>query len=294
MIVYYNKKGDFISITKHYLSKFIGLFITFLVFITNDNKNNVMKEKKILWALLSFILFTSLLFSCSKTKNTKPNGKLQLHFNLINTSLLLGTNTVKSNLTWDEGFMNVNSIGIDNILGEIEGKKSSESELDSKEMDSTSIVNFFIPNQKFLNVNITPGSYSNIKIRVDITQTATSPALYLKGKFFDNQGNLIPVEFSLNEGSLDANLNNQQDGEFHGGENNGLELVAFAKNLIVDPQNIATATVNLDFKLLFNGINDIDFQNATRVNGVIVINKSINSAIYNVLKTNINKFSRID
>lgn len=257
-----------------------------------------MKIKKITSIVLSFVLFGSLMISCTKSKSIKPLGKLQLHFNLLNNSLLLGSNsnvpTTKSNLIWNEGFMHVTSVRMDSLLGEIEGKKSNEIEQHLQEKDSSSIINFFIPHQKFLNVNIAPGVYSNVKIRVAIAQTLTVPSLFLKGTFTNAKGNLIPVEFSLNEGNLNTNFNNQQSGEFLGGDDNELVLIAFAKKLNVDTQNIATATVNLDFKLLFEGVKASDFESATLINGCIIINKTTNSAIYKILKANIKKFSKID
>ncbi|MBU2045965.1 MAG: hypothetical protein KJ712_04465 [Bacteroidetes bacterium] len=202
------------------------------------------------------------------------------------------TSSTKTNLEWDEGFMNVNKVGIDSILGEIEGKKKSKTEHSLE--DTSSIINLFTPNQKFLNVSIAPGNYSNVKIRVDIAQTVSAPALFLKGKFTDNNDNLIPVEFSLNEGDINSSNNDQQNGNYQGGKDNGLEILALANSLNVDTQNIATATVNVDFKLLFNGVRATDFEAATQVNGKIIINKTSNSTLYNLIKTNINKFSKID
>ncbi len=255
-----------------------------------------MKTKKILLVALGLILSVSIITACNKAKNATPSGKLQLKFNPVNTNSSLmtvgNTASTKTNLEWNEGFMNVSEVRVDGIAGEIEGKKKSESEHSVE--DTSSIINLFIPNQKFLNVSIAPGNYSNVKIRMDIAQTVSAPALFLKGKFTDSKGNLIPVEFSLNEGDMNSNVNNQQNGDYQGGQNNGLEIVVLTNSLNVDTQNIATATVNLDFKLLFNGVNDSDFETATRVNGKIIINKTTNSAIYNIVKANINKFSKID
>ncbi|MBD3749766.1 MAG: hypothetical protein IE931_09735 [Sphingobacteriales bacterium] len=256
-----------------------------------------MKTKKLIIGLLSSLIVTATLSSCSKSKNSTPAGMLQLHFNTVNNSIILGKQTngtlgIVPNLEITSGFMNVTSVGLDHVSGEIERHASNEN-LSMRE-DTSSIVEFFVPNQKILNVNINSGNYSNVKIRVDISQTLTHSALFLKGNFKNSIGNVIPLEFSLNEGDLRSNFNNEQNGEYHGGQNDGLELSALANSLYVDTQNIATVVISLDFKLLFEGIHTSDLESAKLTNGTLIINKNLNQTIYNQIKSNINKFSKID
>lgn len=258
-----------------------------------------MKTKKLIIVLMSSLIVTGLLSSCSKSKNSTPAGKMQLHFKTVNNSIILGTPTnstlgITPNLEFTSGFMNVSSVALDHAAGEIERHTSNENENLSMKEDTSSIVEFFVPNQKILNVNINPGNYSNVKIRVDISQTSTHPALFLKGNFKNSVGKIIPFEFSLNEGDLNSNLNNEQNGEYHGGQNDGLELSALANSLYVDTQNIATVVISLDFKILFEGIHTSDLESAKLTNGTLIINKNLNQTIYNQIKSNINKFSKID
>lgn len=253
-----------------------------------------MKIKKILFVASGFILTASLLVSCAKSKNSAPAGTLKLQFNPLNANVTLGTTTTSTNskLSWTEGFLNVTEVHVEGIP-EVEGKNETEGkdEKDDSMADSTSVVNLFNPNQKFVNLEVAAGNYSNVKFRIEIAQKLTTPALFVKGTFTDSKGNIIPTQCSINNQSTNNYTNG---GEHDENDDNELEIRATASTLNVTAQNAGTATVNLDFNLLFTGITDVALETATRVNGQIIIDNANNTAIYNIVRSNVNSFSHMD
>lgn len=258
-----------------------------------------MNTNKILFIAFGCILSANFLLSCAKTKSSIPSGTLHLQFQSVKNNLALNTigniPQINLNLMFTEGFLNVSEVYIegvsrDEVKNEIERNNENSHSTD----DYSSVVNLFTPNKKFVNLNVASGNCSNVKIRIDIAQKSAVPALFLKGTFTDGKGNQIPVQYSLNEGSANTNLNGNHDKNQDSGEDDDLEMVVFAKALNVTAKNTATATVNLDFKLLLNGVTDAAFETATRVNGQIVVNKTTNRSIYNIVKANIMIFSKID
>lgn len=261
-----------------------------------------MKTQVKLMTIGLFFFTGTVIVSCSKKDIAPLNGKVALQINSVNSSLLLNSGSgsvsgVSSALDWNAGFMNVSSIeakdGLEAESNAPEGKENSKTAESLKE-DSVKNVNLFIPNQQIGIVNIAPGNYDSLLVKLQITQTPTSPALFLKGNYTNQAGLKKPVEFSLNEGIIDSQLDNQEQGEHQGGENDDLKILATLRKLVISAQSSTVASIKLDYRKLLNGVTASDFDNAVLNNGIIIINKTTNISIYNKIKANISKFSNAD
>lgn len=258
-----------------------------------------MRTQVKLMAIGLFFLTVTTIVSCSK-KNIAPlKGKVALQINSINPSSSLGMSSAgtvsgvsSSTIEWKSGFMNISSIEVNNESEkEGSGSEGKENSPESAKEDSVKTVNLFVPNEKIGMVDIAEGNYDSLLVKLQITQTLTSPALFLKGNYTNPAGLNKQVEFSLNEGVVNSQTDTQQQGENQGGENDDLKILATLRKLIVTTQGSTVASINLDFKKLLNGVTASDLDSAVLNNGTIIINKTTNTSIYNKIRANINKFS---
>lgn len=261
------------------------------------NFKEMRTQTKIMMIGLSLLAITA----CTK-KDNALKGKVALKINSLNSSFQLSsTNTpaIKgvnaSKISWNLGFLNLSGIEVNNKNESEKSSKEGNENLNEKNTeDSVKKIDLFVPNQSLGIVDIAIGSYDSLLVKIDISQTVSLPALYLKGNYTNASGVNKIVEFSLNEGVINTQTNNQQNGDFQGGQNDDLKILATLKNLIISAQSNSVASINLDYMKLLLGVTDPDFDQATLTNGAIIINKTNNVIIYNKIKGNINKFSQKD
>lgn len=247
--------------------------------------------KKIVFSIGTLVLASLILISCSKKNGVATTNKLTFQLksmgNVVSLSPTTSSPSISSALTWQSGFAN-----IANITSDIESKDIEGSESSTESAAAIKKVDLFGQNQLIGNINIAPGTYPNLNVWIEIAQTATEPALYLKGFYTNSAGKKTAIEFSLNEGTVQNDTNNQMQGENHHSDPGQIEIGATAKNLVVGNNSTASITLHLD--KLMTGITDADLDAATQTTGVIVIDKTQNPNIYAKIKANIYNSSDIN
>jgi hypothetical protein len=257
---------------------------------TLNNKN----MKKIVFIFGAFLLGSFLLLSCKKN-SAVPANKVAFLLKSMSSKVNLNatalpSSAINSSLTWESGFANITD-----ITSDMESESSTpEGEKPGKESTTAVItkVDLFAQGQPIGNINIAPGTYANLNVNIEIAQTATEPALFLKGFYTNSANKKTPVEFSLNEGTVQTDVNDQMQGDYQHSDPGQIDLAATAKNLVVDTNS--TASITLHFDKLMAGITTADLDAASQTGGVIVINKTVNVNIYAKIKANLGDSSDIN
>ncbi len=139
-----------------------------------------------------------------------------------------------------------------------------------REFESTNLMNvdLFALSPSLVSTPIDTGTYKEIKVKVELTQSADTSAipLKLKGTFTNSQGVAIPVELDLN-----ANM----------------EIKAEAKDVVVSAsQNLQTIFL-LNLNKISTGITGSDLDAATQTAGTIVISSTSNANLFNTILKNV-------
>jgi hypothetical protein len=233
--------------------------------------------KTVIFKISLLLLLLVIITSCTKKNAVPPSKKLSYQFKVITTAVPLSANINSStlntaagaNITWQSGYANVSSISFD---GQNQNDNSNNEENNFSEPQVYK-VDLFSSNQLLGNIDIATGTYHNVEIKVELKQTLTDSALFLKGIYTSASGN-IPVELSLN------------------GNNGGLlEIPVSTQDLTVGTIDSYIALINLHLDKLITGLTSTDLDSATITNGSILIDSSNNIAIYNKIQANINNFS---
>lgn len=230
---------------------------------------------KISLLLLLLVIITS----CTKKNVVTPSKKLSYKFKVITTSVPLTANnstpqtlnTASGGIIWQSGYASVSSISFDGQnQNDNNNSNSEESNFSEPQVYK---VDLFSSNQLLGSIDIATGTYHNVEIKVELKQTLTDSALFLKGIYTSTNGS-IPVELSLN-----------------GNNGNLLEIPVTAQDLTVGTINSYIALINLHLDRLMVGLTSTDLDSATITNGSILINSSSNITIFNKIQANINNFS---
>ncbi|GAC1312479.1 MAG: hypothetical protein NVSMB24_34030 [Mucilaginibacter sp.] len=214
--------------------------------------------------------------SCAKKNAVAPKKKLSYQFKVTGASSALVAGTQSStlttmastggNITWQSGYVNVESISF-------EGKNQENNQGHDDFIEPAVYkLDLFGPNQLIGKVDIAVGTYHNVDIKIELKQTPTGAALFLKGLYASAKGN-IPVELSLNEG------------------NDDMEIKALAKDLTVGAKDSYIAYINLHLDKLIAGVKSADLDGATLTGGTMVISSTSNVAIYTKIKATLGNCS---
>jgi hypothetical protein len=139
-----------------------------------------------------------------------------------------------------------------------------------REFESTHLMNvdLFALSPSLISTPIDTGTYKEIEVKVELTQSADTSALPLKlmGTFTNSQNVAIPVELDLN-----ANM----------------EIKAEAKDVVVSAsQNLQTIFL-LNLNKISTGITGSDLGAATQTGGVIIISSTSNVNLFNIILQNV-------
>lgn len=229
---------------------------------------------------LLVLAIAATLVSCSKNNNPKATSKLSYQFKVttaiaplsatVHTGSMSNMSLVSTpaNITWQSGYATVSSISLDG-QNENEGNKDEQ---DNFVEPSPFKVDLFSSNTLVGNIDIANGTYQNVNIKLELKQTATDSALYLKGTYTSALGTTTPVILSLD------------------GKGEDFEILVKAKNISVTGNQNVVEFLDLHLDTLLAGITTADMDAAALTNGAIVINSTINTDIYNKILANINDF----
>lgn len=215
-----------------------------------------------------------LLFACEK--DSVNDGELTYSFKTSNLSASLGTTASGSgipvaplsngSITWNSGAVNIQQIYFgakkDNTPFAVEFEK-----LSNIDILKTATVSGSVP--------IPTGTYSDIKLRLRLKESATNKPLVLLGTFTEVSGTKIPVEVQFNE-TYELTLNPPQitiKGDKYD-VNVTLDLSKLAKNITLTDfgQTVRSGTDN---SIVVNSTKNIALFEKIKMNLVLIANAQI-------------------
>ena len=129
-------------------------------------------------------------------------------------------------------------------------------------------VDLFSLTPSVVTATLDTGTYKEIEVRVELTQSADTSAipLKLKGSFTATDGTIIPVELDVNE---------------------NITIKAEAKNVLLHNNGDLSTIVQLHLDKIVAGITASDMNAATKTGGVIVISNTSNTNLFNKIRFNV-------
>lgn len=162
-------------------------------------------------------------------------------------------------ITWTSGFASATEIQFE------AENENSEVEFES---EARQRINLFSPLATLGNIPLPPGSYKEVEFQVELSPTATEPALELRGEF-----NGIPVVFRINS---------------------ALEIESELENITITQANDYNAIITMNLSLLTLGISETALNNASLTNGEIIISGNSNTALYNIMIANLSNLDEVE
>ncbi|RKR84930.1 hypothetical protein BDD43_5183 [Mucilaginibacter gracilis] len=226
--------------------------------------------KKCLSHFTVVVMVICVLFAgCKKTDVTPTASDPQLTFALIPDSQLITFGaakteggltpftTTKQTFSWYAGTANITKFRLNAKRGDVASEYSS---------GAISNVDLFATASLLSTINITKGDYTLVKATVVFTQTPTAPyPLVLQGTYTTSNSTAVPLEFDLND---------------------NLEVSVPLANIIADGTKDFTTNIAMHLNAFLSNVTAQEIDGATRTNGVILISKTINTALYNKIKAN--------
>jgi hypothetical protein len=210
--------------------------------------------------LFPAIAITGLLGSCSKEKDTVSPGTdhsgMTYELRAANNSASISQRTTAGGtVVWNSGYAYPKEIKFE--------AKSQNDKIEYKSRN-TGRIDLFAPSPMgFGSFVLPPGTYKEIELKIKLEDDGPDPALQLNGTYSDNQGS-IPVVFII-------------DGD--------VQLKTELKDVTVTDGSFAALTT-LDLATYTGGITESMFRNAQRTNGTIVISRTSNRNLYDIMLRN--------
>lgn len=234
--------------------------------------------------LFSVLAFSSLsIFSSCSSEDEVPafgtgDGKIGIAF-VLNNSNVQSLNARVENAAFviEKGFIQIKELELD-----LEGRNETgtfEKEMEIKFNDIKKIsFNEFDKSVDFF-MNIPEGEYKEIELELDLIDYRNEPSIYFEGQFTNLEGVTTPFKFEHfgDEIDFEVEIDGDDDNYFRVDRINN-PLALFQMNAVNWMKNLTIAEMN----------------NAQRTNGVILISRNSNSAIYEKIRQNIEASSEIE
>ncbi|MGY6741540.1 MAG: hypothetical protein ACXIUQ_02310 [Cecembia sp.] len=235
-------------------------------------------SKTILAALAFAATFTFV--SCNSEDEIPGTSEGTLGFAFVLNNGNTGeanTRTVNSNLTIENGFIQIKELEL-----EVKGRNeqgSFEKEIEIKFQDIRKVsFNDFDESADFF-ITIQAGEYKEIELELDLIDHRNEPSIYIEGTYVYQSGATIPVVFEYYGDDIDFEVEIEaKDGGY----------------FTIDAMNNPLALFEINAANWFRGISDSEFENATLTNGVMLIQRDSNREIYSRVTRNIKEFSDIE
>jgi len=234
--------------------------------------------------LFSVLAFSSLsIFSSCSSEDEVPafgtgDGKIGIAF-VLNNSNVQSLNARVENAAFviEKGFIQIKELELD-----LEGRNETgtfEKEMEIKFNDIKKIsFNEFDKSVDFF-MNIPEGEYKEIELELDLIDYRNEPSIYFEGQFTNLEGVTTTFKFEHfgDEIDFEVEIDGDDDNYFRVDRINN-PLALFQMNAVNWMKNLTIAEMN----------------NAQRTNGVILISRNSNSAIYEKIRQNIEASSEIE
>jgi hypothetical protein len=226
-------------------------------------------KRKLLTGLMGMAIVSSALFtSCKKGSSSSNKSASQVAFamkadnasvsanavaaNGLSTSTQLATSdTIHAMVNWTSAIANVSAFKLEAL------KRGLSIEITSRQLQN---INLFAPVPTSIATMIDTGTYTKVELRAILehsSDTSKMP-LTLKGSFTTTSGTVVPVVVDYNRDAI---------------------IKVEAKNVTITSTSDLITTLTLHLNALLAGVSTTEMNNATRVNGVILINNTTNTNI---------------
>lgn len=230
-----------------------------------------------------FALAAVTAFSSCNSEDDAPSvgqgeGKMGIALVLKNNTMNTANARVEnSSLTIEKGFIQIKELEL-----EVDGRNENgdfEKEIEIEFDDIKKITfNEFDRSVDFF-LNIPEGEYKEIELELDLIDYRNEPSVSFEGTFVNDEGTSTPFRFEYFGDDIDFEVEIEADDDNYfrvDRINNPLAL--FELNAINWLRNVSTSEMN----------------SAEKTNGVILLTRNSNSAIYNKIKQNIEASSEIE
>ena len=227
-----------------------------------------MKKQSLILTIFSLFIIGIVLVGCEKEEDIKK-PTLQLEFNTV-TSVADLKSTPANSLQFSEGHIILESI-------EFEAESDVDSLEAEFEIESFITIDFATgeSNPDVSDIQIKPGTYTEIEIELELWDEDHEPAIDLDGIWTDSEGNEHTIRFLFDSGQ-DFSL--EKEGEFTLTE--GTTMIA---------------EITFDPSIWFSGVSPDMISNADRdEDEVIIISSDINTAIYDIVEEKIDLVSEVE
>ncbi|MEW6655037.1 MAG: hypothetical protein AB1394_16430 [Bacteroidota bacterium] len=124
-----------------------------------------------------------------------------------------------------------------------------------------------------IEVTIPSGKYKHVNLGVEIHDETNKPSIVAKGVYTDNSGKKIPIRFEFNSGEV---------------------FEANAKEHTFASGTTALAQINFSPSKWFSTLHSSMLENATQLNGVILINENTNTSIFDIVADKLDDFTQAE
>ena len=215
--------------------------------------------------MLGLGLLSWVAVSCSKADDATPqDGGLTLSARLNTSPVTVAGST--GTLAFTRGYVVVDEV-------KFKGKLKNGGEVTYKEKQVTTIdlaTGLASPAFRF---TIPPATYTDLKLEVEIEDEANRPSIMAEGVYVNAAGASTPVRFEFNSGE-----------EFEAKSNREITIAA---------STLLTSKIVFDPRVWFAPITATQFDNARRVNGVILIDESTNSGLFNIVADRLDDLTEV-
>lgn len=234
---------------------------------------------------LGLTLGSSLLFSCSEEDSDITSigtGEVKIGIGVkIPTNTLPGARISTVGLNVNSGFLQIKDIeleteGVDKngeFEREIKLKFPEIKKINFNELDAS--VDFFI--------NIPAGNYEEIEFEIDVIDDKSEPSIQLDGTFQYLDGRAVPFKFQVfgnDDDDFDFNV------ELEAEDDDALFNIEAVKNPL--------ALLEINAKGWFSSITPTELEKAVLTDGILLITKDKNAAIYQKVEAKIKASTDIE
>ncbi|WP_111669665.1 hypothetical protein [Algoriphagus litoralis] len=224
-------------------------------------------------------------FSCSENNDPDVIGEGAVRIGMgvkLKNDGNAGARTLNSGIDIQSGFLQIKEIELetegrdengDDFERELELKFNEIKKIDFNEFDAG--VDFFI--------NIPAGNYEEIEFEIDLIDNRNQPSIQLDGIYNYQDGTSVPLRFEV-FGNDDDDFDFEV--ELEGDDDDDL--------FFLDGINNPLALFQIDAKGWFRNVSSSELENAELTNGVLLINKNVNSSIYRKVESRIKDSTDIE
>ncbi|HSV87943.1 MAG TPA: hypothetical protein VLH61_04815 [Bacteroidales bacterium] len=209
-----------------------------------------MKRLNVLLALAGFIS-AGMLSSCEK----EENSNLTISTRMSRVAITPKQAAIPS-LVFNSGYVVVREVVFDGETTDGRSISITEEKITTIDMITG------VANPPFL-MDIPAGTYTTVNLGIEIQDETERSSVVADGVFTNTLGVATPVRFEFNSGEV-----------FEANSDEPVTLSAATP---------ATAKITFDPHVWFSTITEVQLNNATRTNGVIIVSETINTAIFSIV-----------